>query len=141
MRLGHCHAAAALPAAQSFLCRTDSNGFTFVVVSEFAYNSRSTVIRFLNEELLGAITGAFNGRRGRREVDVPLLFQHLHRDNVTDLVKCELIPTLGWGAGEEHLHCPHCPHHPACPGVRVKPTGEVGGQQSPPRPWTQLRET
>ncbi|KAM6388941.1 mucin-4 [Pluvialis apricaria] len=65
----------------------DSDGFTFVVVSEFSYNSRGTVIRFLNEELPWAITGAFNARRGRREADAPLLFQHLHRDNVTDLVK------------------------------------------------------
>ncbi|XP_009466782.1 PREDICTED: mucin-4 [Nipponia nippon] len=66
---------------------TDGDGFTFVVVSEFAYDSRSTIIRFLNEELLGAITGAFNRRRGRQETGVHLLFQHLHRDNITDLVK------------------------------------------------------
>ncbi|KAM7043571.1 LOW QUALITY PROTEIN: mucin-4 [Acridotheres tristis] len=66
---------------------TDSDGFTFVVVSEFAYDSRSTVIHFLNEELPAAITGAFNGRRGRREVGTGLLFQRLHRDNITDLVK------------------------------------------------------
>ncbi|XP_014727188.1 PREDICTED: mucin-4 [Sturnus vulgaris] len=66
---------------------TDSDGFTFVVVSGFAYDSRSTVIHFLNEELPAAITGAFNGRRGRREVGTGLLFQRLHRDNITDLVK------------------------------------------------------
>ncbi|XP_038002491.1 mucin-4 isoform X2 [Motacilla alba alba] len=66
---------------------TDSDGFTFVVVSEFAYDSRGTVIRFLNEELPSAITGAFNGRRGRREAGTALLFQRLHRDNITDLVK------------------------------------------------------
>ncbi|XP_076197250.1 mucin-4 isoform X3 [Aptenodytes patagonicus] len=66
---------------------TDSDGFTFAVVSEFAYDSRGTVIRFLNEELPGAITGAFNGRRGRREAGGRLLFQRLHRDNITDLVK------------------------------------------------------
>ncbi|KFZ63803.1 Mucin-4, partial [Podiceps cristatus] len=65
---------------------TDSNGFTFVVVCEFTYDSHGTVIRFLNEELPGAITGAFNGQRGRREV-VTHLFQRLHRDNITDLVK------------------------------------------------------
>uniref|UniRef100_A0A8B9QJX5 Mucin-4 n=1 Tax=Apteryx owenii TaxID=8824 RepID=A0A8B9QJX5_APTOW len=37
------------------------------MVSEFAYDSTDTVIRFLNEELREAITGAFNGlpRRGR----------------------------------------------------------------------------
>ncbi|XP_053842503.1 mucin-4 [Vidua macroura] len=66
---------------------TDSDGFTFVVVSEFAYDSRGTVIRFLNEELPAAITGAFNGRRGRREAGTGLLFHRLHRDNITDLVK------------------------------------------------------
>ncbi|XP_054138994.1 mucin-4 [Melozone crissalis] len=66
---------------------TDSDGFTFVVVSEFAYDSRGTVIRFLNEELPAAITGAFNGRRRRREAGPGLLFQRLHRDNITDLVK------------------------------------------------------
>ncbi|PKU39809.1 mucin-4 [Limosa lapponica baueri] len=66
---------------------TDSNGLTFLVVSEFTYNSRGTVIQFLNEELLGAITAAFNRQRGRREAGTPLLFQHLHRDNITDLVK------------------------------------------------------
>nr|XP_026647819.1 mucin-4 isoform X1 [Zonotrichia albicollis] len=66
---------------------TDSDGFTFVVVSEFAYDSRGTIIRFLNEELPAAITGAFNGRRRRREAGPGLLFQRLHRDNITDLVK------------------------------------------------------
>ncbi|KFZ52307.1 Mucin-4, partial [Antrostomus carolinensis] len=54
---------------------------------EFAYNSRGTVIRFLNEELQWAIIGAFNGRRGQREAGTHLPFQHLHRDNITDLVK------------------------------------------------------
>ncbi|NXS06173.1 MUC4 protein, partial [Oxylabes madagascariensis] len=73
--------------AVSFPCRADSDGFTFVVVSEFAYDSRGTVIRFLNEELPAAITSAFNGRRGRREVGTGLLFQPLHQDNITDLVK------------------------------------------------------
>ncbi|XP_075013781.1 mucin-4 [Calonectris borealis] len=66
---------------------TDGDGFTFALVSEFAYDSRSTVIQFLNEDLPGAITGAFNGRRGRREAGARLLFQRLHRDNITDLVK------------------------------------------------------
>ncbi|XP_029884256.1 mucin-4 [Aquila chrysaetos chrysaetos] len=66
---------------------TDGDGFTFTVVSEFAYDSRSTVIRFLNDLLPGAITSAFNGKRGRREAGTHLLFQHLHRDNITDLVK------------------------------------------------------
>ncbi|XP_027739795.1 mucin-4 isoform X2 [Empidonax traillii] len=66
---------------------TDSDGFTFVVVSEFAYDSHSTVIRFLNEELPVAITRAFNGWQGRREAGTGLLFQRLHQDNITDLVK------------------------------------------------------
>ncbi|GAB0193616.1 mucin-4 [Grus japonensis] len=66
---------------------TDNNGFTFTVVSEFAYDNRGTVIRFLNEELPRAITSAFNGQRGWREAGTHLLFQHLHRDNITDLVK------------------------------------------------------
>ncbi|XP_041898172.1 mucin-4 [Corvus kubaryi] len=66
---------------------TDSDGFTFVVVAEFAYDSRGTVIRFLNEELPAAITSAFNARRGRREAGTGLLFQRLHQDNITDLVK------------------------------------------------------
>lgn len=104
-----CDAAAALPADLSFPCRTDSDGFTFVVVSEFSYDSRGTVIRFLNEELPGAITGAFNGRRGRREAGVRLLFQHLHRDNITDLVKRELLPAPSQGAREEHPAVPIVP--------------------------------
>nr|XP_009929544.1 PREDICTED: mucin-4 [Opisthocomus hoazin] len=66
---------------------TDGDGFTFTVVSEFAYDSRGTIIQFLNEELPGAITGAFNRWRRRREVGTHLHFQRLHRDNVTDLVK------------------------------------------------------
>ncbi|XP_071422801.1 mucin-4 isoform X2 [Pithys albifrons albifrons] len=66
---------------------TDSEGFTFVVVSEFAYDSRSTVIQFLNEKLTVAITSAFNRRRGRREAGTGLLFQRLYQDNITDLVK------------------------------------------------------
>ncbi|XP_072789576.1 mucin-4 isoform X2 [Taeniopygia guttata] len=66
---------------------TDSDGFTFVVVSEFAYESRGSIIRFLNEELPAAITGAFNAWRGRRAAGTGLRFQRLHRDNITDLVK------------------------------------------------------
>ncbi|XP_026710780.1 mucin-4 [Athene cunicularia] len=66
---------------------TDNDGFTFVVVSEFAYDSRGTVIQFLNKELLGAITDAFNKQRRQREAGTRLPFQHLHRNNVTDLVK------------------------------------------------------
>lgn len=80
-----------------------------MVVSEFAYDSRSTVIWFLNEELPGAITSAFNGRRGRREAGTLLLFQPLHRDNITDLVKCELLPVLSQGAREEHPAVPIVP--------------------------------
>ncbi|XP_010138230.1 PREDICTED: mucin-4, partial [Buceros rhinoceros silvestris] len=66
---------------------TDSDGFTFVVVSEFAYDNHGTTIWFLNEELPGAITSAFNRQRGWREAGARLLFQHLYRDNITDLVK------------------------------------------------------
>ncbi|XP_062439026.1 mucin-4 [Rhea pennata] len=67
----------------------DRGGFTFAVVSEFAYNSTGAVIRFLNEELRGAITAAFNGPpgRGRRAAGARVVFQRLHADNVTDLVK------------------------------------------------------
>lgn len=68
-----------------------------MVVSEFAYDSRGSVIRFLNEELPAAIAGAFNGRRGRREAGTGLLFQRLHQDNITDLVKRELLLALSWG--------------------------------------------
>jgi len=89
-----CDAAAAPLAALSFPHRTDGDGFTFTVVSEFAYDSRGTIIQFLNEELPGAITGAFNRWRRRREVGTHLHFQRLHRDNVTDLVKCESFPAL-----------------------------------------------
>ncbi|XP_071668779.1 mucin-4 isoform X3 [Patagioenas fasciata] len=122
---------------------TESDGFTFVVVSEFAYDSRSTVIQFLNKDLLGAITSAFNGRRGRREVGTLLLFQRLHRDNITDLVKltvAELRPyfpcglygykgyqlhyvtTTGFicispckmGYCQHGGHCQHLPEGPTC---------------------------
>ncbi|XP_009577143.1 PREDICTED: mucin-4 [Fulmarus glacialis] len=60
--------------------------------------TRSSVIQFLNEELPGAITGAFNGQRGRREAGARLLFQRLHRDNITDLVKREWLLVLSQGA-------------------------------------------
>lgn len=100
MRLSHPERQQQLHPYPSIPCRTDSDGFTFVVVSEFAYDSRGTVIRFLNEELPAAITGAFNGRRRRREAGPGLLFQRLHRDNITDLVKRE----CSWrGAGEYPL--------------------------------------
>ncbi|XP_009866748.1 PREDICTED: mucin-4 [Apaloderma vittatum] len=66
---------------------TDDDGFTFAMVSTFAYDSHSTVIRFLNEELQGAIISAFKGTRGRREAGMRLLFQPLHQDSITDLVK------------------------------------------------------
>ncbi|NWH74563.1 MUC4 protein, partial [Piaya cayana] len=66
---------------------TDGDGFTFRVVSEFTYDSRATIIHFLNQELPRAIISAFNRRRGRREARVNLLFQPLHHDNITDLVK------------------------------------------------------
>ncbi|XP_010147273.1 PREDICTED: mucin-4-like [Eurypyga helias] len=74
---------------------TDGDGFTFAVVSEFAYDNHVTVIRFLNEELPGAIISAFNRRRGRREAGTPLFFQRLHQDNVTDLVKLT-VAELRW---------------------------------------------
>ncbi|XP_068020042.1 mucin-4 [Melanerpes formicivorus] len=66
---------------------TERDSFTFMVVSEFAYDSRGTVIQFLNEELPVAITRAFNGQRRQREAGARLLFQHLYLDNITDLVK------------------------------------------------------
>uniref|UniRef100_A0A8C8B2C3 MUC4 protein n=1 Tax=Otus sunia TaxID=257818 RepID=A0A8C8B2C3_9STRI len=88
-----CDAAAALQSALSFPHRTDGDGFTFIVVSEFAYDSRGTVIRFLNKELLGAITNAFNRQQRQQEAGTHLLFQHLYRDNVTDLVKLT-VPEL-----------------------------------------------
>ncbi|XP_050568556.1 mucin-4 [Cygnus atratus] len=62
-------------------------GFTFAVVAEFNYGSSGSVIRFLNEELVGAIASAFNERRGQRDVGTHVLFEHLHLDNVTDVVK------------------------------------------------------
>uniref|UniRef100_A0A8C3KPT3 MUC4 protein n=1 Tax=Calidris pygmaea TaxID=425635 RepID=A0A8C3KPT3_9CHAR len=76
--------------------RSAGDGLAFLVVSEFTYNSRGTIIQFLNEELLEAITSAFNRRRGRREAGAPLLFQHLHRDNVTDLVKLTVAELRGY---------------------------------------------
>ncbi|XP_032049167.1 mucin-4 [Aythya fuligula] len=62
-------------------------GFAFAVVAEFAYGSSGSVIQFLNEELLGAIASAFNEQRGWRDAGTDLLFEHLHLDNVTDVVK------------------------------------------------------
>ncbi|NXI71209.1 MUC4 protein, partial [Anseranas semipalmata] len=69
------------------ITRTAAGGFAFAVVAEFAYDSSSSVIRFLNEDLAGAIAGAFNEQRGQRDAGTHLLFERLHRDNVTDLVK------------------------------------------------------
>ncbi|XP_047932843.2 mucin-4 isoform X2 [Anser cygnoides] len=69
------------------ITRMAAAGFAFAVVAEFSYGSSSSVIRFLNEELVGAIVSAFNGRRGQRDVGTHLLFEHLHLDNVTDVVK------------------------------------------------------
>ncbi|XP_064021849.1 mucin-4 [Pogoniulus pusillus] len=66
---------------------TDSDDLTFVVVSEFTYGSRGTVIWFLNEELPVAITSAFNRQQRQGGMGAPLLFQRLYRDNITDLVK------------------------------------------------------
>ncbi|NXA51132.1 MUC4 protein, partial [Nothocercus julius] len=75
-----------------FHCR---DVFTFAVVSEFAYDSTSTVIHYLNEELTGAITGAFNRppQRRRRATAARVAFERLHGDNVTDLVKLT-VPEL-----------------------------------------------
>ncbi|NXP51085.1 MUC4 protein, partial [Heliornis fulica] len=75
---------------------TDDDGFTFTVVSEFAYDSRGIVIQFLNEELPGAIAGTFNRLQGWREVGTPLLFQRLHQDNITDLVKLSVAELRGY---------------------------------------------
>ncbi|CAM9324750.1 unnamed protein product [Bubo scandiacus] len=122
---------------------TDGDGFTFVVVSEFTYDSRGTIIRFLNKELLGAITDAFNRQQRQREAGTHLPFQHLHRDNVTDLVKltvaelrryfpCGLygykgyqlhyVGTIGFvcispcktGYCQHGGRCQHLPEGPAC---------------------------
>ncbi|KAM6258221.1 mucin-4 [Porphyrio hochstetteri] len=51
---------------------TDDDGFIFTVVSEFVYDSRGTVIQFLNEELPGAITGTFNQLQGEPGRNTPL---------------------------------------------------------------------
>lgn len=80
-----------------------------MVVSEFAYESRGSIIRFLNEELPAAITGAFNAWRGRRAAGTGLRFQRLHRDNITDLVKRELLLALSWGVWEEYPPVPISP--------------------------------
>ncbi|XP_040423710.1 LOW QUALITY PROTEIN: mucin-4 [Cygnus olor] len=69
------------------ITRMAAAGFTFAVVAEFNYGSSGSVIRFLNEELVGAIASAFNERRGQRDVGTHILFEHLHLDNVTDMVK------------------------------------------------------
>ncbi|XP_068548675.1 mucin-4 isoform X2 [Anas acuta] len=69
------------------ITRMAAAGFAFAVVAEFAYGSSGSVIQFLNEELLGAIASAFNKQRGRRDAGTDLLLEHLHLDNVTDVVK------------------------------------------------------
>ncbi|XP_071898725.1 mucin-4 isoform X2 [Anas platyrhynchos] len=69
------------------ITRMAAAGFAFAVVAEFAYGSSGSVIQFLNEELLGAIASTFNEQRGRRDVGTDLLLEHLHLDNVTDVVK------------------------------------------------------
>lgn len=79
------------------------------MVAEFAYGSSGSVIQFLNEELLGAIASAFNEQRGRRDAGTDLLFEHLHLDNVTDVVKCE------------------CPRHRGVPMVHPLPPGVPRG--------------
>uniref|UniRef100_A0A8C5X713 Mucin-4 n=1 Tax=Malurus cyaneus samueli TaxID=2593467 RepID=A0A8C5X713_9PASS len=133
-----CEAAAAPPAALSFPCRTDGDGFIFVVVSEFAYNSHGIVIHFLNEELPPAITGAFNGRRGRREAGTGLLFQPVFLpsavtvDELRDYFPCSLygykgyqlhyMGTMGFvcispckmGYCQHGGQCQHLPEGPMC---------------------------
>lgn len=109
-----------MPAAGSSLRRAAA-GFAFAVVAEFNYGSSGSVIRFLNEELVGAIVSAFNGRRGQRDVGTHLLIEHLHLDNVTDVVKRECprhrgVPTAHplppgvpwglWGGGEGSVVIP-----------------------------------
>ncbi|NXK54783.1 MUC4 protein, partial [Chauna torquata] len=69
------------------ITRMAAGGFAFAVVAKFAYNSSGSVIQFLNEDLVGAITGAFNEQRGERDAGAQLLLERLHRDNVTDVVK------------------------------------------------------
>ncbi|OXB75645.1 UNVERIFIED_CONTAM: hypothetical protein H355_001289, partial [Colinus virginianus] len=122
---------------------TTADGLTFAVVAEFTYNSSSFVIQFLNEELIAAITTAFNGQRARREADAHLLFSHLHLDNITDMVKlsvpelqhyffCTLydyegyqldyVGTVGFicispckkGYCQHGGHCQHLPEGPTC---------------------------
>uniref|UniRef100_A0A8C3EMX4 Uncharacterized protein n=1 Tax=Corvus moneduloides TaxID=1196302 RepID=A0A8C3EMX4_CORMO len=127
-----CQAAAALPAAPSFLCRTDSDGFTFVVVAEFAYDSRGTVIRFLNEELPAAITSAFNARRGRREAEPMCFPSPVTVDELRDYFPCSLygykgyrlhyMGTIGFvcispckmGYCQHGGQCQHLPEGPTC---------------------------
>uniref|UniRef100_A0A8C5J8B7 Mucin-4 n=1 Tax=Junco hyemalis TaxID=40217 RepID=A0A8C5J8B7_JUNHY len=139
LRAGHTlahwqhEAAAAPPAPLSFPCRTDSDGFTFVVVSEFAYDSRGTVIRFLNEELPAAITGAFNGqRRRRREAGCCCFPSPVTVDELRDYFPCSLygykgyqlhyMGTIGFicispckmGFCQHGGQCQHLPEGPMC---------------------------
>ncbi|NXD71354.1 MUC4 protein, partial [Eolophus roseicapillus] len=137
--------------------RTDGNGFTFAVVSEFAYDSRGTVIQFLNEELPGAIIGIFNSHWGQQKTGTRLLFQRLHRDNVTDLVKltvaelrhyfaCDLygykgyqlhyVGTIGFvcispckkGYCQHGGQCQHLPEGPTCSCLPFSMFSPVGAQ-------------
>uniref|UniRef100_U3JYF6 Mucin-4 n=1 Tax=Ficedula albicollis TaxID=59894 RepID=U3JYF6_FICAL len=130
LRAGDTLATAALPAALSFPCRTDGDGFTFVVVSEFAYDSRSSIIRFLNEELPAAVTGAFNGRRRKAE---PMCFPSLVTvDELRDYFPCSLngykgyqlhyVGSIGFvcispckmGYCQHGGQCQHLPEGPTC---------------------------
>lgn len=137
VRLSHSERQQQLCQQPSFPCRTDSDGFTFVVVSQFAYDSHSIVIHFLNEELPAAITGAFNGRRRRRETGTGLLFQHLYQDNITDLVKREWLPALSWRAWEECPTVPIVPITLCAPGIGSHSWGRWVGS---PQPWAGLEK-
>uniref|UniRef100_A0A8C9NIW3 Mucin-4 n=1 Tax=Serinus canaria TaxID=9135 RepID=A0A8C9NIW3_SERCA len=112
--------------------QTDSDGFTFVVVSEFAYDSRGTVIRFLNEELPAAITGAFNGRRRRRGAEPMCFPSPVTVDELRDYFPCSLygykgyqlhyMGTIGFicispckmGYCQHGGQCQHLPEGPTC---------------------------
>uniref|UniRef100_H0ZH21 Mucin-4 n=1 Tax=Taeniopygia guttata TaxID=59729 RepID=H0ZH21_TAEGU len=112
--------------------QTDSDGFTFVVVSEFAYESRGTIIRFLNEELPTAITNAFNARRGRRAAE-PMCFPFpVTVDELRDYFRCTLYGYKGYrlhyvgiigfvcispckmGYCQHGGQCQHLPEGPMC---------------------------
>uniref|UniRef100_A0A8C6JAI4 Uncharacterized protein n=1 Tax=Melopsittacus undulatus TaxID=13146 RepID=A0A8C6JAI4_MELUD len=130
-----CDAATALLAAPSFPHRTDSDGVTFSVVSEFAYDSHSTIIQFLNEELPRAITGAFNrhwGQQELREVMNPCLPSPVTVSELRHYFPCNLygykgyqlhyIGTVGFvcispckkGYCQHGGQCQHLPEGPTC---------------------------